>query len=65
MFKTGIVYAAVAGVCAALAGLSAKYTLSTENLLELIKIGGKHMPSTFLVRDTSPDYISSNLISYF
>jgi len=48
MFKTGIVYAAVAGVCAALAGLSAKYTLSTENLLELIKIGGKHMPSTFL-----------------
>lgn len=51
MHKQGTSFAAVAGVCAALAGLTAKYAISTENSLKLIEFGGNYVPSTYLVRE--------------
>ena len=51
MSTNGTSLAAVAGVCAALAGLTAKYALSTENSLALIKLGENYIPSIFLVSE--------------
>jgi len=48
MSTNGTSLAAVAGVCAALAGLTAKYALSTENSLALIRLGENYIPSIFL-----------------
>jgi len=48
MLENGTSFAAFAGICAALAGLCAKYALSGENTLELIQFSENYIPSSLL-----------------